>query len=218
MWALVKSGSVVTIYKSPQAINIGGIQHPRTIFQYWSAAQLKAIGIYSYSEVNANPDSRYYEQGSSNIVVDDSAGTVVNTFTNALKNLGDTTYTQSEIDAGQAPAGADTDTVKVTGLKTNKIKELKNITSSLLSTSDWYVIRKSDTSEAIPSAVATYRTAVRANNAIMESKVAAISDTTNTSNMNAFIALQTDTYHANGSLNTTADLNMWPTIPDILKD
>ena len=50
----------------------------------------------------------------------------------------------------------------------------------------------------------------------MEAKVKAISDTTNQTNMNAFIALKTDTFHANGDINTVGHLNNWPTRPDIL--
>ena len=50
MWALVQDGNVTTIYTRPKAITIGGIQHPRNIFTRWSAAELQAIGIYSYSE------------------------------------------------------------------------------------------------------------------------------------------------------------------------
>ena len=48
MWALVESGNVTTIYTRPKAITLNGIQHPRNIFTVWSAAELKAIGIYSY--------------------------------------------------------------------------------------------------------------------------------------------------------------------------
>ena len=85
MWALVESGKVVAVYKSPRPVNIGGINHPRTIFNFWSPAQLKAIGIYSYTEENVNPDGNYYQLGSSSTAIDDSAGTVTKTYTNTYK-------------------------------------------------------------------------------------------------------------------------------------
>ena len=61
MWALVESGSVTAVYTRPKAITIGGIQHPRSIFTRWSAAELQAIGIYSYSEEGASVDNRFYK-------------------------------------------------------------------------------------------------------------------------------------------------------------
>jgi len=217
MWALVQSGNVVAVYKTPKALNIGGINHPRTIFNYWSAAQLKAIGIYSYSEVNANPDGQYYNTGTSETVIDDSAGTVTKTFTNTLRDLGDTLYTSDDETNGLIPEDKDVGDVASKGLKSLEIDAIKDQASSLLQGSDWYVTRKSEAGTAIPSAVATYRTAVRANTAIMEAKVNAISNTTNQTNMNAFIALKTNTYHANGDINTVGHLNNWPTVPEILE-
>ena len=97
------------------------------------------------------------------------------------------------------------------------IAKIKGQAGGLLQSSDWYVTRKAEAGTAIPSAVATYRTAVRANTAIMEAKVKAISDTTNQTNMNAFIALKTDTYKEDGTIETLGHLNNWPEIPEILE-
>ena len=216
MWALVQDGKVVAVYKSPRPVNIGGINHPRTIFNYWSPAQLKAIGIYSYTEENVNPDSSYYQLWSTSTKIDDSAGTVTVTYTNTLKLLGDTKYTEDDKSKGLIPECRDVWDISALGLKSQKIQSIKGQAGSLLQSSDWYVTRKAEAGTAIPSAVATYRTAVRANSAIMEAKVSAISDTTNETNMNAFIALQTDTFHANGDIDTVGHLNNWPTRPDIL--
>ena len=216
MWALVQDGKVVAVYKSPRPVNIGGINHPRTIFNYWSAAQLKAIGLYSYIEKNVNPDGEYYNLGGSSTALDDSAGTVTVTYTNTLRLLGDTLYTEDDKSKGLIPDERDVGDVSQIGLKNKQINTIKSQAKSLLQSSDWYVTRKAEAGTAIPSAVATYRTAVRANSAIMEAKVKAISDTTNQTNMNAFIALKTDTYHANGDINTVGHLNNWPTRPEIL--
>ena len=216
MWALVQDGKVVAVYKTPRPVNIGGINHPRTIFNFWSAAQLKAIGLYSYTEVNSNPDGQYYNSGTAETVINDSAGTVTVTYTNTLKSLADTLYTEDDKSNNRIPEGRDVGDVSSPGLKTLEIQNIKSAAKSLLQSSDWYVTRKAEAGTAIPSAVATYRTAVRANTAIMEAKVKAISDTTNQTNMNAFIALKTDTYHANGDINTVGHLNNWPTRPEIL--
>jgi hypothetical protein len=42
MWALVESGSVTAVYTRPKAITLNGIQHPRSIFTRWSAAELQS--------------------------------------------------------------------------------------------------------------------------------------------------------------------------------
>lgn len=197
MWAMVKSGQVTAIYPRPKAITIGDIQHPASIFTAWTAEQKKAIGIYEYSEVNASPDSRYYKQGTSETVVNDSAGTVVKTWTPAAKNLADT--------------GSEGDADYQAGVKTLEKARVKNQAASLLQGSDWMAIRAAEGGTAVPSAVATYRAAVRTKSNSMETAI------TNAADMDAVIALDVNTYHANGAINVVATLQDWPEVPDALK-
>lgn len=197
MWAMVKAGQVTAIYTRPKAITIGDIQHPASIFTSWTAEQKKAIGIYEYSEVNASPDSRYYKQGTSETVVNDSAGTVVKTWTPAAKNLADT---GSEEDGDYQP-----------GVKTQEINRVKATAAGLLQGSDWMAIRAAEGGTAVPSAVATYRAAVRTKSNSMETAI------NNAADMDAVIALDVNTYHANGAINAVATLQDWPEVPDALK-
>ena len=199
MWAMVKAGQVTAIYNRPKAITIDGIQHPAAIFTSWTKDQKKAIGIYDYSEVNASPDNRYYKQGTSETVVDDSAGTVVKTWTPAAKDLADKSET------------VDGETVVTLGVKSNEKDRVKNVAASLLQGSDWMAIRAAEGGTAVPSAVATYRAAVRTKSNSMETAIDDASDTA------AMIALDTSTYHANGSINAVATLQDWPEVPDALK-
>ena len=46
-------------------------------------------------------------------------------------------------------------------MKTLWLKETKNNAAKLLAETDWYVVRKSETSTAIPTDVATRRAAIR---------------------------------------------------------
>ena len=197
MWAMVKAGQVTAIYPRPKAITIGDIQHPASIFTAWTAEQKKAIGIYEYSEVNASPDSRYYKQGTSETVVNDSAGTVVKTWTPAAKNLADT--------------GSEGDEDYQAGVKTLEKARVKNQAATLLQGSDWMAIRAAEGGTAVPSAVATYRAAVRTKSNSMETAI------TNAADMDAVIALDVNTYHANGAINAVATLQDWPEVPDALK-
>ena len=196
MWAMVKAGQVTAIYNRPKAITIDGIQHPAAIFTSWTKDQKKTIGIYDYSEVNASPDNRYYKQGTSETVVDDSAGTVVKTWTNAAKNLADVT---------------NDDGFTTLGVKSNEKTRVKNNAASLLQGSDWMAIRAAEGGTAVPSAVSTYRAAVRTKSNSMETAIDDASDTA------AMIALDTTTYHANGDINVVATLQDWPEVPDALK-
>lgn len=69
------------------------------------------------------------------------------------------------------------------GLKSNWIAQTKSSGNSLLTSTDWYVTRKAETSTAIPSAISTYRTAVRTATATIEKKI------TDCSDLDAFKAL-----------------------------
>ena len=70
----------------------------------------------------------------------------------------------------------DEDGVQVinTGLKTQWIKQQKEIAGSLLAQSDWYVTRKTEAGTEIPADVATYRTAVRTVSGQREAQIAAV--------------------------------------------
>jgi hypothetical protein len=263
-WALVESGNVTTIYTRPKAITLNGIQHPRNIFTVWSAAELKDIGIYSYNEVNASVDSRFYTQGSSTVVVDDAAGTVTTTYTHNEKALEDTTekvvtqeavdevpavlhangaiktasipaveevpavlyangaiktasipaveevpavlYANGAIKTASIPAVEEESYLNIisSGLKSQKKVLVKTTAASLLSGSDWLVIRAAEGGTAVPAAVATYRAAVRTTSGLMETAIDDAAD------MDAFIALHINTADDVGVLND------WPEVPAIL--
>ena len=72
-------------------------------------------------------------------------------------------------------------------------------------------IRAAEGGTAVPSAVATYRAAVRTKSNSMETAI------DNASDIAAVIALDTSTYHANGDINVVATLQDWPEVPDALK-
>jgi hypothetical protein len=65
----------------------------------------------------------------------------------------------------------------VADLKTNFAANQKTVAGQMLSNTDWYVVRKSETDVAIPSNVATYRAAVRTVCNTRETEIAAVSTT-----------------------------------------
>ena len=62
------------------------------------------------------------------------------------------------------------------GLKSIYIEETKKTANSKLAASDWYVTRKADIGEAIPSKIDTYRKAVRTAASNIETKINNCSD------------------------------------------
>ena len=63
------------------------------------------------------------------------------------------------------------------GVKSVLKKQEKGIAGSLLAKYDWYVIRKAEASKAIPTAIKTYRTAVRTACATRETEIDNCADT-----------------------------------------
>ena len=179
MYALITDGSIAKYLNGNRGVTIGGIQYPQNIFTLWTAAEKEAIGIYEVIQNNAKKkDEAYYINTNQTFTYDADAGTVTATFGDATARAhADTTWTQDEIDAGKAPAGADTDTVAVEGLKTKKIRTVKAQAAGILQDTDWYIVRKADASTAVPSAITTFRAAVRSKAAAMETLITNASNT-----------------------------------------
>jgi hypothetical protein len=84
------------------------------------------------------------------------------------------------------------------GLKSNAIATVKAQAAGLLAPTDWYVVRKSETGDAIPSDITTFRSAVRTASGTIEAAITGAAD------LDAFMAL----YDAPEDGN--APINDWP--------
>jgi len=179
MYALITDGSIAKYLSGNRGIQVGDIKYARDIFSKWTEAERNAIGIYEVIQNNAKKkDEKYYINTDQTFTYDADAGTVTATYGDATaKAHADTTWTQDEIDAGLAPAGADTDTVAVEGLKTIRIRTVKSQAANILAETDWYIVRKADADTNVPSAITTYRAAVRTKCAAMETLITNASNT-----------------------------------------
>tara|TARA_B100000900_G_C20442045_1_gene659440 strand:- start:336 stop:953 length:618 start_codon:yes stop_codon:yes gene_type:complete len=177
MFALVESGSITSFPKGNKGIEIGGVKHPASIFTIWSESERNAIGIYTVEIDKTNfKNQEWYIN--TNITYTFGSGKVTGSYgTATAKPHADTKWTQKEIDDGEAPAGADTNTVKAEGLKTQLIRKVKGDTEAILNETDWYVTRKAEKSTAIPSVITTHRDAVRTKQAEMETAITNAADT-----------------------------------------
>ena len=153
MWALVESNSVSKIYARPTSLLLNGLRHPANIFNLWTKAELKAIGIYEITIDYTNlKDKDYYQNTDITYTYNSSPDTVTGAYgTATAKSLNNTTSTD--------PSTGNQSTVY--GLKTLHKNRVNSEANALLSTYDWYTLRATDGGTAVPSSVATYRTAVR---------------------------------------------------------
>jgi len=136
----------VGLVKTPRGLTIDGIQHPRNIFTQWTKDELAAIGIKPASITPV--DTRY-------------------------KNTGELTWNTSGAKAVGTYATTD---VAVADLKTSMIASVNSNAASILAQSDWMSIRAADGGTAVPSAWATYRTAIRTTANAKETEIAALAD------------------------------------------
>ena len=135
MWALVEDNNVTQVFTRPKALTIGENQYQANIFNLWSASELQTLGIYEVVVDNTNlKNDEYY----------------INT--NQTFAFADNTVTASY---GTATAK------DLATLKTEHKEKINTEAGSLLAQYDWYTLRAADGGTAVPSNVATYRTAVR---------------------------------------------------------
>ena len=111
----------------------------------------------------------------------------------------------NEVDAdGNALKDTDGNQIVTLGLKSVWVAQTKTTANNKLAVHDWYVVRKTEKSTAIPSSVTTYRDAVRTKCGEIETALNGASDLT------AFMALFEDELNSDGTIKTIAKINDWP--------
>ena len=149
MWAKVESGSVTEIYTRPKPITIGDVQYPKNIFELWSKAELKAIGIYIVEIDNTNlKDKEYYYN--TNQTFNFASNKVTASYGSATaKKLADYSETVGE------------NTTNFSGLKTIHKNNINSDAAALLEKHDWMSIREAEGGTDMPSNIKTWRAAIR---------------------------------------------------------
>ena len=187
MFAIVESGSITSMPKGNKGVEINGVKHPASIFTLWSESERNAIGVYTVEIDNTNKkDEEYYIN--TDITYAFGSGKVTGSYgTATAKSMADTNWTQKEIDDGDAPAGADTNTLKSEGLKTIKKNVIDARCKGILEPSDWMVVKATETGEAMDSGWKTWRASVRTKCNSMQTQI------DNAANVDALAALFTYT-------------------------
>ena len=177
MFALVQDDTIIKRLSGNRGITLGGIQYPRSIYTLWSASEREAIGIYEVVFNNTNKkDERWYINTNQSFAFAD--GVVTASYgSSTAKAHADTLWTQADSDNNLLPDGKSVGDVKVEGLKTQKINNIKSQAANILEKTDWYIVRKADAGTAVPSAITTHRAAVRTKAASQETQITNASDT-----------------------------------------
>ena len=172
-----------------------GIQHPAN-WHVWTEQEKQAAGL-TWITLDTPPDSRLYNWNQN------SDGTITST-AKAIEDV-------NEVDTdGEALLDEDGNQVVTFGVKSNLIQEVKTQQASLLSQSDWAVVRKVDTAVAIPANIQTWRNAIRSKATEMETAI------TNAANTDAVAALFL-TYTSNDDGTTTTKSGIlydWPSLEE----
>ena len=150
MWALVEDNNVTQVFTRPKALTIGENQYQANIFNLWSTSELEALGIYAVVVDNTNlKDKKYYINTNQ-----------IFTFRSGVVTASYGTATAKDLDV----------------LKTEHKEIINAQAGSLLAPYDWYTLRAADGGTAVPSNVATYRTAVRTTANDMCTKIDAVAN------------------------------------------
>ena len=201
MWARIENNKIVEYYSQKKSIVLNNVRYSSQIFTIWTDAQRKDLGILPIVISGSHLDTKYYIEKNHSDAIAGDGNSVIRTIgvKEADKALADVNevWTQGDIDGGYAPDGTsandpkldkDGNQVVTRGLKYNAIQKVKAQQAGYLSETDWYIIRKADAGTAIPSNIQTWRNAIRADATEIETAI------TNAADMDAFIALHTDTY------------------------
>ena len=190
------------VIRTPKEITVNGVQHPRQIFRKWSKAELAAVGIYPVRV--ETPDKRYYNTGAESMNLVDGEMVI--------------SYATTEKD--------------VEGLKSQLVSKIKQRVGSLLSSSDWRVMREADGGTAMTDAWKTYRNEVRTHGNSLESGVESFASLQAVKNFQNHAVVEVryeSTYDAEGKEtigpetkdhNRTVDKTTWdwPVAPDAEAD
>jgi len=144
MFALVKNDNSIKLF-APYTLweDKNGTQYAPDTLLSLTATQKQDLGIYDVAYA-PRPDDRFFSVTENAPSFDETLKVVKITFTSTAKELED----------------EGTGNNKVSGLKSQWIAQIKQSANSLLSQTDWMLVRKIERTVAIPAATVTYRAAV----------------------------------------------------------
>ena len=202
MWARIENNTIIEYYDRKQSLVLNDVRYSSQIFTIWTDEQRKELGIVPIVTSGSHLNTKYYIEHNHTDAVAEDGNSVIRTI--GVKAADHKLEDVNEVDEdGNALLDIDGVQLITRGLKYNAIQKVKQQQSSYLTQTDWYIIRKADVGTAIPTAIQTWRDAIRADATRIENAITAAVT------MDQFIALHTSTYNENGTLNTVATTQSW---------
>ena len=214
MWAKLNSDkdTIEEIISNPKEMIIDDVRHPRALFNAWTDAERKAIGIVPVTTTGSHLDTNYYIEVDEAFSIAGNKNSVVRTIgvKAADRKLAD--EDAKDEDGNQLFESDGTTKIINYGLKTNAKNKATTQANGLLQGFDWLIQRKVTAETAIPSAVVTYMASIRTDHGNICTAIDGASD------MTAFIALHNDTYkEVDGKqvVDVVARVNRWTDDKDV---
>ena len=205
MWARIESNNIVEYYDRKKSIVLNNVRYSSQIFTIWTDAQRKDLGILPIVISGSHLDTRFYIEKDYSDAIAGDGNSVIRTI--GVKAADRKLENEDAVDEdGNKLKDKDGNQIINYGLKHNAIQKVKTQQAGYLAETDWYIIRKADAGTAIPSNIQTWRNAIRTDATEIETAI------TNAADMDAFIALHTDTYKTvDGQqvIDVVARVNRW---------
>jgi len=212
MWALVKSNKIEEIISSSKEMVIDDVRHPRALFSAWTDAERKAIGILPVTTSGTSLNSAYYIEKDEAFAIAGDKNSVVRTIGEKAADRKLEDEDAKDEDGNQLFESDGTTKIINYGLKTNAKNKATTQANGLLKDFDWLIQRKVTADTAIPSDVVTYMESIRTDHKAICDAIDGASD------LDAFIALHTDTYKTvDGEkvIDVVARVNRWTDDKDV---
>ena len=202
MWARIEDNNIVEYYDRKQSLLLNDVRYSSQIFTIWTDAQRKELGILPVVISGSHLDTNYYIEHNHSDAIAGDGNSVIRTI-----GVKAADRALEDVDAVDEDGNALLDDYGVQmvtrGLKYNAIQTVKQQQSGYLSRTDWYIIRKADVGTAIPTAIQTFRNAIRADATRIENAITAVTT------MDEFIALHTTTYNEDNTVDQIATVQSW---------
>ena len=205
MWARIESNNIVEYYDRKKSIVLNNVRYSSQIFTIWTDEQRKDLGIVPVVISGTHLNTNYYIEKDYSDAIAGDGNSVIRTI--GVKAADRKLENEDAVDEdGNKLKDKDGNQIINYGLKHYALQNVKKQQEGFLSQTDWYIIRKADVGTAIPSNIQTWRNAIRADATRIETAI------TNAADMDAFIALHTDTYKTvDGQqvIDVVARVNRW---------
>ena len=202
MWARIENNTIIEYYDRKQSLVLNDVRYSSQVFTIWTDTQRKELGIVPIVISGSHLDTKYYIEHNHTDAVAEDGNSVIRTI-----GVKAADRALEDVDAVDEDGNAVLDQYGVQmvtrGLKYNAIQKVKQQQSGYLSRTDWYIIRKADVGTAIPTAIQTFRNAIRADATRIENAITAATT------MDEFIALYTTTYNEDRTVDQIAITQSW---------